>query len=98
MRKPGPRAVRGRRHRVRHRHIDPALSPYGPPPLTGADAINAAMLTRVGERAAARDRWAIGTPYQDEPVATVTVSTRRSLGLAGRAVLPPPSGVTTRSW
>ena len=83
-------------------HIDPALSPYGPPPLTGADAINAAMLARVGERAAARDRWAIGTPYQDEPVATVTVSTRRSLGLAGRAVLPMAGsagqGAPRRVW
>jgi superfamily II DNA or RNA helicase len=69
-------------------HIDPALSPYGPPPLAGADTINAAMLARAGERAAARDRWAIGTSYQDEPVATVTVTSGRSLGLAGRAVLP----------
>jgi hypothetical protein len=30
-------------------HIDAALSPYGPPPLTGADAINAAMLARAGD-------------------------------------------------
>jgi len=56
----------------------------------------------VGERAAARDRWAIGTPYQDEPVATVTVSTRRSLGLAGRAVLPMAGsagqGAPRRVW
>ena len=83
-------------------HVDPALSPFGPPPLTGADAINAAMLARVGERAAARDRWAIGTPYQDEPMATVTVSTRRSLGLAGRAVLPMAGsagkGAQRRAW
>ena len=66
-----------------------------PGPSRGLPAWNQAVL---GHRAACRrvhrpgrrpgDRWAIGTPYQDEPVATVTVSTRRSLGLAGRAVLP----------
>jgi superfamily II DNA or RNA helicase len=69
-------------------HVDPALSPYAPPPLAGADALNAAMLDRSAQRDAVRGRWAVGTPYQDEPVATVTVATRRSLGLAGRAALP----------
>jgi superfamily II DNA or RNA helicase len=69
-------------------HVDPALSPYAPPPLAGADAMNAAMLERSTQRDAVRERWAVGTPYQDEPVATVTVATRRSLGLAGRAALP----------
>ena len=69
-------------------HVDPALSPYAPPPLADADAINVAMLERSTHRDAVRERWAVGTPYQDEPVATVTVATRRSLGLAGRAALP----------
>jgi superfamily II DNA or RNA helicase len=69
-------------------HVDPALSPYGPPPLADADTINAAMLERTSHRDGVRDRWAVGTPYQDEPVATVTVTAGRSLGLAGRAALP----------
>jgi hypothetical protein len=46
------------------------------------------MLQRAAERDGARDRWAIGTPCQDEPVATVTVATRRPLGLPGQAVRP----------
>jgi hypothetical protein len=44
------------------------------------------MLQRAGERDAARERWAIGTPYADEPVATVTIATRRPLGLLAEAL------------
>lgn len=73
-------------------HVDPRLSPYTPPPLADFDALNAAMLRRPGQRADMRERWAIGTPYQDEAVATVTMATRRSLGLAGRAVMPLAQG------
>jgi hypothetical protein len=69
-------------------HVDPALSPYNPPPAAGFDTLNARMLTRAGQRAAARERWAIGTPYDDEAVGTVTVRAGRSLGLAGRAAVP----------
>ena len=66
-------------------HVDPRLSPYAPPPDEQFDALNATMLRRAGERDGARERWAIGTPFQDEPVATVIVATRRPLGLPARA-------------
>ena len=66
-------------------HVDPRLSPYAPPPDEQFDALNATMLQRAGERDGARERWAIGTPFADEPVATVTVATRRPLGLPARA-------------
>jgi hypothetical protein len=69
-------------------HVDLQLSPYAPPPLASFDALNVAMLQRPAQRAAVRERWAVGTPYQDEAVATVTVATGHSLGLAGRAALP----------
>jgi superfamily II DNA or RNA helicase len=69
-------------------HVDSRLSPYAPPPEAEFDALNAAMLQRPAERDAARDRWAIGTPYADEPVATVTISTRRPLGLPARVSVP----------
>lgn len=69
-------------------HVDPLLSPYAPPPAGRFDALNATMLQRPGERASVREDWAIGTPYRDEPVATVTLATRRSLGLPNRAVRP----------
>jgi superfamily II DNA or RNA helicase len=73
-------------------HVDPRLSPYAPPPTPAFDALNAVMLQRPAERAAAWGRWAIGTPYQDQPVPTVTVTTRRSLGLPGRAAAPLARG------
>src|SRR5262249_56249026 len=66
-------------------HVDPGLSPYAPPQLDRFDALNAAMLQRSGEREAARELWAIGTPYREQPVATVTVRTRRPLGLPSPA-------------
>jgi hypothetical protein len=69
-------------------HVDPALSPYGPPPEADFDGLNAAMLQRAGTRDAARELWAVGTPYLDEPQATVTIRTGHSLGLAGRATVP----------
>lgn len=69
-------------------HVDPELSPYAPPPTAAFDAINARMLARVAERAKTRELWAIGTPYEDEPVRTVTVASRRPLGLPGRTVMP----------
>ncbi len=66
-------------------HVDPRLSPYAPPPEADFDTLNATMLRRAGERDGAPERWAIGTPYADEPVATVTVATRRPLGLPAKA-------------
>jgi hypothetical protein len=77
-------------------HVDPRLSPYAPPPEEQFDGLNATMLRRAGERDGARERWAIGTPFADEPVATVTVATRRPLGLPARAagslIRPPRRG------
>jgi superfamily II DNA or RNA helicase len=72
-------------------HVDPRLSPYAPPPEAEFDTLNAAMLQRPAERDAARERWAIGTPYADEPVATVTITTRRPLGLPARVARPVTS-------
>ena len=77
-------------------HVDPRLSPYAPPPGEQFDALNATMLRRAGERDGARERWAIGTSFADEPVATVTVASRRPLGLPARAagslIRPPRRG------
>jgi hypothetical protein len=62
--------------------VDPALSPFEPPDAARLDEVNARMLIRAGERPLVRGRWNIGTPYADEPVATVTVAARRPLGLS----------------
>jgi superfamily II DNA or RNA helicase len=69
-------------------HVDPALSPFEPPDPALLDAVNARMLIRAGERHLVREQWNIGAPYADEPVATVTVATRKPLGLA-RAIIAP---------
>jgi superfamily II DNA or RNA helicase len=45
-------------------HVHPELSPYGPPPADEFGAINAAQRDRAIDRLAARQRWAIGTPYR----------------------------------
>jgi superfamily II DNA or RNA helicase len=68
-------------------HVDPALSPFGPPDPGMLTELDARMLIRAGERAAVRELWNVGAPYADEPVATVTVAVRRPLGLS-RAYLP----------
>jgi superfamily II DNA or RNA helicase len=82
-------------------HVDPGLSPFGPPDLAALAELDARMLLRAAERAAVRDRWHIGEPYADEPVATVTVTTRRPLGLsrqyvAGRLAGPGGPGMAAR--
>jgi hypothetical protein len=86
-------------------HVDPALSPYQPPPLAALDPLNAQMLTRAAARDAARTRWAVGAGYADEPVQTVTVAMGpqgRPLGLARRtaprAALRTSSQRRARYW
>ncbi|HEX7162767.1 MAG TPA: DEAD/DEAH box helicase family protein [Trebonia sp.] len=66
-------------------HVDPVLSPFEPPAEGKFDELNAAMLVRAQAREAVRERWAVGEPYADEPVATVTVVPGRSLGLQRRS-------------
>lgn len=65
-------------------HLDPALSPFRPPPAAELDALNARMLLRAQDRDAVRARWRVGEPYEDRPGTTVTVRPRRprSLGTA----------------
>lgn len=65
-------------------HVDPALSPYEPPPVEQFGAINARMLRRAEDREDTRERWRIGSPYTDELLATVRVRPQRH-----RAALAP---------
>jgi superfamily II DNA or RNA helicase len=62
-------------------HVDPSLTPWGPPAPPDRDALRARMLLRPAERASVRAAWKIGEPYRDIPVATVRVRTGRSPGL-----------------
>ena len=68
-------------------HVDPGLSPFAAPDAAAVSELNTRMLIRAGARADVRERWNIGEPYADEPVATVTVRAGRSLGLS-RDYLP----------
>jgi superfamily II DNA or RNA helicase len=71
-------------------HVDPALSPWQPPGPELCGSLNAQMLTRTQDRATTFDRWAVGQPYADEPVATLTVATRRPMSQR------PAAAATTR--
>lgn len=71
-------------------HVDPDLSPFGPPSAGFVAGLNARMLLRAGGRSSARELWNIGAPYADEPVATVTVRAGRSFGLSREYIPPVP--------
>ncbi|MFC3997153.1 DEAD/DEAH box helicase family protein [Nocardiopsis sediminis] len=74
-------------------HVDPALSPYAPPPVAELDALNARMLARAEDRGSTRERWRIGLPYTDELLPTLRVRAARRAPAApvpsGRAPEPP---------
>ena len=59
-------------------HVDPAFSPYAPPPAATFDATNAAMLVRSEQRGLIREAWRVGEPYQDTVVHTVRITARRT--------------------
>jgi hypothetical protein len=65
-------------------HVDPSLSPFGPPEATTFNSLDAAMLGRVGRREGTWAAWGVGQPYRDVPVETVRVHLGRSPGLPGR--------------
>ncbi len=67
-------------------HVDPALSPFGPPPGGEMSGLNQRTLARIGRRDAAYDQWKIGQPYRNVETQTVRVHFSRSLGLSGRGV------------
>ncbi|WP_244962997.1 DEAD/DEAH box helicase family protein [Nocardioides dongkuii] len=57
-------------------HIDPAFSPYAPPPTSTFEAINARMRARAADRDQIRSAWRVGEPYRDEVAATLRVVLR----------------------
>jgi superfamily II DNA or RNA helicase len=54
-------------------HIDPAFSPYAPPPAAEFDALNARMVVRAEDRDVVRERWRVGEPYVDRSVRAVRI-------------------------
>ena len=64
-------------------HVDPVLSPFGPPAESSFGDLNRGMLARVGERDDAYARWRIGQPYANIQAETVRVHLGRSPGAPG---------------
>jgi superfamily II DNA or RNA helicase len=59
-------------------HVHPALTPFAPPAAEAMDEINRQMTRRAADHAAARERWAVGTPYRDEVLDSLVVRPRRA--------------------
>jgi superfamily II DNA or RNA helicase len=68
-------------------HVDPELSPFGPPPADTFATINSRMLARAADRDGDRDGWAIGEPYENAEIELVRIRHERSLGLPGSRVV-----------
>jgi superfamily II DNA or RNA helicase len=67
-------------------HVDPALSPFGPPEATETAALDQRTLARTARREEAYANWRIGQPYRNVETETVRVRFDRSLGLPGAAI------------
>ncbi|HEX7491954.1 MAG TPA: DEAD/DEAH box helicase family protein [Candidatus Limnocylindrales bacterium] len=64
-------------------HVDPVLTPFGPPPVAEAAALNARTLARVELREQAYAEWGVGTAYRNVETETIRLHFNRSLGLPG---------------
>jgi superfamily II DNA or RNA helicase len=67
-------------------HVDPALTPFGPPPAAETAALNARTLARIDKRDEAYAQWRIGEPYRNVETETVRVHFNHSLGLPQQAL------------
>lgn len=68
-------------------HVDPVLTPFGPPPVAETATLNGRTLARVELREQAYAQWKIGTPYRNVETETVRLHFNRSLGLPEAAVM-----------
>ncbi|SFC66956.1 Type III restriction enzyme, res subunit [Nocardioides terrae] len=74
-------------------HIDPAFSPYAPPPAADFDRLNARMAVRAEDRDGIRERWQVGTPYDDLAGRTLRIRPERADALG---TTPGPPAVVVR--
>jgi len=65
-------------------HVDPVLSPFGPPARELLPEINTRQLGRSTEREPAHQRWHIGQPYANQELAALTVRWKRHPGVVRR--------------
>jgi superfamily II DNA or RNA helicase len=69
-------------------HVHPELGPFAPPPPARFGALNAELVARAGDRAAARERWRLGTPYRGVELPSLLV---RRHGAGPAAAAAPPA-------
>ena len=62
-------------------HVDPRLSPFGPPPVVAFADLAREMLARTTRRDDVRAAWRIGEPYLDREVQTIRVRPARHIGI-----------------
>lgn len=70
-------------------HVHPDLGPFSPPPAEAFDDINRSLTARAVAHEAARERWAVGRPYEG-------VEQLTTLAHAPRATGSPPASVSDR--
>jgi hypothetical protein len=69
-------------------HVHPELGPFGPPPVEHLRDLNRQQLERAQNRAGARERWQIGTPYRGVELPTLLVRGKRMPGAAAPPAKP----------
>jgi hypothetical protein len=69
-------------------HVHPELGPFGPPPVEHFRDLNRQQLERAQNRAGARERWQIGTPYRGVELPTLLVRGKRTPGAAAPPAKP----------
>ncbi|QIG43692.1 DEAD/DEAH box helicase [Nocardioides anomalus] len=57
-------------------HLDPAFSPYVPPPVAEFGAANARAVIRAEQRDTVRTQWRVGEPYADTAVYGIRIKAR----------------------
>jgi superfamily II DNA or RNA helicase len=72
-------------------HVHPELGPFAPPPVSRFRELNRELIARAGDRAAARDRWQIGTPYRGVELPTLLVRRAGGEAAAPAAQMTPPA-------
>ena len=69
-------------------HVHPELGPFAPPPIDRFHALNTELVARATDRAAARERWQIGTPYRGVELPTLLVRRTRRRAIRHRRTTP----------
>ncbi|WP_337191440.1 DEAD/DEAH box helicase family protein [Nocardioides flavescens] len=70
-------------------HLDPAFSPFAPPPVAELGAANARAVVRSQQRDEIREQWRIGSAYDDTTLTALRIRPRAT-GRLGSGAGPAP--------